>query len=166
MNLIGKPKEGIQRTHARVNCNVPAKFWYPEANRYADMDIRNISRDGLYFEASAHVPLLSTIDVFIGDNVFGPELLEEAKQYKIRIKWIDQAHPGTFRAGAEILNKNNSIDEHHTRNLLYACDLCQHYSLYSKVCTMDKCIYLCDTCRTIYPKLAEGIKKYVLGNIY
>lgn len=164
MNVTLKHKN---RAHSRVECNVPTKFFHSRANQCFDLNIRNISRGGLYFEAFQRMPQRSRIDIYIGDNVFSPELLEEVKHYRAQVKWMKKIHTcPLYGAGAQILEKSDSIDENTARELLRVSDLCRQYRLYSHKCEADACVYLLKPWFYIFPDLPEGIKKYLIGNIY
>ncbi len=155
------------RAHARVECNVPTKFFHSSANQCFDLNIRNISRGGLYFEAFQRLAQKSKIDIYIGDNVFSPELLEEVKHYSAQVKWMKKIHTcPLYGAGAQILEKSDSIDENTARELLRLSGLDCKYRLYNQVCEADACVYLLEPWFRIFPDLPDGIKKYLIGNIY
>jgi hypothetical protein len=158
-------KEKNDRTHKRIECNMDAIYWHPMENECVDLKIRNISQSGLYFETTERPPLRTDIDILMNQELFCPEVIEDVKVCKTKIKWTKKIRPSAiFGAGAQIVSTNDPIDARFARKLLCTCDLCGRYDM--NICEGDECVLLCPECLKSYSKLPPGIKKYLLGNIY
>jgi hypothetical protein len=167
MIISTKKETWARRAYSRVKTNVPAVLWHPKYDRYADVIIRNMSKDGMCFACIETATKDDRIDIFIGENVFSPEMLEDARQYEVQIKWVDKNLTNIpCQAGAQIMIKSEAIYKDHARELLGICDLCGTSKFQKQICEGNKNINLCNFCYTFYTKMPEGLRKYLVGNIY
>jgi len=166
-NKAAKSKIRVGRSHERLQCDLPTKSWHSATHKYLDLNVLNVSPSGLYVELEERLPLKSHLDIFFDEDGTFPEALIKGKQLKARIMWSGKSPSGSgFGAGVQILEKSSSIENQHAGKLLCCCDLCSRMTFYKKVCQTEECVYLCQSCFRLFPKLPEGIKKYLLGNIY
>ncbi len=162
-----------QRVHHRGYVHAPVQYAYLDTDAYVDSRMKNIGKEGMYFETENPVSPDSGIHIVMTNYPVVAAAPHTYRNYTATVKWCASApSPGAslFGVGVHFISRGNIITGDHLDRLVQSCDLCGKMRPFLEMTLTPAAAYICGFCdkhMTALPsgEIRDSIENFMIGNV-